>query len=212
MQGFRLGTQLRHTYISATGLQSVPLNKITVQSTDYDRTVDTARALLFGLLSPDQLAGQSRKSLGVPPGDCKCRPDHGARSPPECVASCLGIKARIIPKVHVRSSKDAALHQTEACKGWRDHANEVKASDGWKHGPDNEFQKEWEIVQGMDGGAKYVQKKMWPGGSCAGCIDMLHSDRLDMTESVRFQHEAVLGVYFSCSTSMVSKQCICCRL
>jgi hypothetical protein len=193
MQGFQLGTQLRDLYTSATQLPEVPLDKIEVQSTDYDRTVDTANSLLLGLLSPKKSAQDPRKALGRPPGNCACRPNHGARSTPDCVASCLGIEAskRKIPEVRVVSGTDPALHQTRACKGWQDHAKKVMASEGWKHGPadDKDFEKEWATVRKIAKGGIKVQDKVWPGGGCKQCVNMSSVGRLAMAYEVRLRSE-----------------------
>lgn len=83
LQAFQLGQRLRERYCNATGLPAVPQNATTVFSTDVDRTVDTAHALLLGLLMQDA-AVDAR-----PPEKCGCRPQHGARSSTECVAQCL---------------------------------------------------------------------------------------------------------------------------
>jgi hypothetical protein len=97
-----------------------------------------------------------------------------------------------LPQVRVVSGTDPALHQTTACNGWQDHATKVRASEGWKHGPDDkDFGKEWEMVQRIDKGAKKVQDKVWPGDGCKQCVNMSTVDRLDMVESVRLRSKSL---------------------
>ena len=93
MQGYHLGRELRDRYTRATGVDAVPLSAVTTYSTDIDRTVDTAHALMLGLLSNDTESVLNEDL----PGRCKCRQDHGVRSTVECVSECLQLGADAVP-------------------------------------------------------------------------------------------------------------------
>lgn len=184
VQGYELGARLHAEYKSATGLDAVPLDVVTVYSTNYSRTIDTVNSLLVGLLPvPNGEGGRRRLAAD---GHCGCRPDHGDNATQACVAQCLDEPPRDgLPTVHVRPITDPALHQTRACKGWASYFDTiVKKRFSWTHAASGQFHEQWLLARGVSGQREDLKLFEWPGHKCVGCVHP-RDTQLEFIESVR---------------------------
>jgi hypothetical protein len=205
LQGFLLGQQLSKTYghwlpggapcpkeagVARSSVHQAA-DAITVHSTDYDRTVDTVNSLLLGFLLPSG----TKASASMP--ECSCRPDHGARSEPSCIAECLNVDAvdgmpyvDVVPKTG--SASDAAAHfglyQSDECTAWQTWRTNVESNADWLGLPDGRFHDAMQLAGRMVNG-NVVQKKAWPGGEVQETIDITAADfdRVSFLETVRFR-------------------------
>jgi hypothetical protein len=175
VQALRVGLSLRSNYLAATGADSVDPADVTVYSTDFDRTVDTAHALLLGLLSDASgAANATAAATAAQPRHCGCRPSHGTRSPVRCIASCLGLAALAkgaLPEVTVRNDSDVSLYQASLCKGWDDWINKVERSSKWTDAPHKRLKDAVAAVDLVTSGETLLLNKRWPGGACVSCTN-----------------------------------------
>jgi len=127
-QAYAVGQQLRSRYVDLLHLlpreAASVAGRIRARSTAFDRTQDTASALLMGLLSTD------KNALPPRPAICACRGDRkssnfteGRASTPGCLAECMGISDTTLPQ-HVPELEVAAkgddwlLRQWAVCDGY----------------------------------------------------------------------------------------------
>lgn len=177
VQGFQLGQSLRANY--AHNMKLDQQDAVTCYSTDLDRTVDTAHSVLLGLLSEHDTQATEENI-------CECREEHGKRAPPECLASCLQLtKVPKTPQVQVRLrkdehgdapvDKDAALYQTDVCKGYDEWRDRQESSAEWLALPKTEFKDAADISAKLVG-SDLVKTLNWPGSVCGGCLDLSAPD------------------------------------
>jgi hypothetical protein len=149
---------------------------VTCYSTDLDRTVDTGRSVLLGLLSEHET--EAKEVDGV----CECRSNHGERSSPDCLASCLNLPSvPKTPEVRVRRrydsdgnpppDKDAALYQTDVCKGYNEWRDKLESTEEWLALPSTKYTGAAKMASELAGG-DVVKTLDWPGGECAGCLNI----------------------------------------
>ena len=206
MQGFELGQSLRERYAHYMQL-GIDTDAVTCYSTDLDRTVDTANSVLLGLLSPHDTEASEAK------GVCECRDEHGKRGSPECLASCLQLeKVPKTPDVHVRRRKDkdgnpptdppqdAALYQTDVCKGYDAWRNDLESSKAWLDLPKTKFADAAKVSSDLVG-ADIVKTLQWPGGDCEGCLHISNPDYnyMGFMETVRHPLSP-RSLHFACSS------------
>lgn len=177
---FHLGQLLKHKYDSKVDFAS-QTDKVSVYSTNYDRTVDTVRSLLLGIYS-DQGTGTEVQDV------CACRKGSGARSSTECIASCIGVDPGTlpaVPDVHVRNKSDPAFHQANVCKGWQQWLEELEASDKWISASNDQFSSAEDQIIALADSDK-VRELAWPDGHCEACAH-IHDPKfnpLDLMEQV----------------------------
>lgn len=184
---FQLGQTLKQMYDHKVnfGLHQ----QVSVFSTDYDRTVDTAKSLLLGIYA-EQGTPTAVQSL------CKCRQEHGVRSSRECIAECIGIDAKTvpdIPNVRVRDNSDPAFHQANICEGWEQWIHDLEASEKWKSAADDQFSTAEDQVVAL-AGSDQVKALKWPNGTCEGC-EHVHDPKvnpIDLMEQVSTTHALFL--------------------
>lgn len=200
MQGFALGQSLRATYAHNMKLDAE--DAVTCYSTDLDRTVDTAYSVLLGLLSKHDT--EATEVEGV----CGCRDEHGKRAAPECLASCLQLETvPKTPEVQVRRRKDkdgkppanqdAALYQTDVCKGYDTWRNELETSQEWLDLPHTKFAEAAKVASDLVG-SDVVKTLEWPGGDCNGCLHISTPEYnyLGFMETVR--HSPSASLFHAC--------------
>lgn len=189
MQALRVGRRLRGDYIAATGLDDVIAADVTVYSTDVDRTVDTAHALLLGLFSDANATAAAEAA--VRPGLCACRPNFGARSPVPCIASCLGLPTPAVgalPNVTVRDNNaDLSMQQANLCEGWGDWLGRVERSAKWRDAPYERLKDAAAAVGLVTGDESLLQRRTWPGRACSSCTNTtaVGFNKVGLLESVR---------------------------
>lgn len=127
-QAYAVGQQLRSRYVDLLHLlpreAAGAAGRIRARATAFDRTQDTAFALLMGLLSSDG------KALPRPAETCPCRGDRptsnlteSKASTPTCLASCMGITdpllPQYVPQLEVSPKEDDwLLRQWAVCDGY----------------------------------------------------------------------------------------------
>jgi hypothetical protein len=192
LQAFALGSKLRKQYLDTSGQTSVPRSAVQAFSTDYDRTVDTARALLLGLFS-EPASQPSGGGVTAPalPGHCECRQDHGVRSPTACIAKCLRLKSpplKHVPDVQVRKKNDdVAMLQAQLCSGWSEWVQQMKTRAVWRDAPHGKLESVAHMVDRLAGDKPLVQAWQWPEKVCAKCVNRTAPDfdQVGFFESVR---------------------------
>lgn len=184
-----LGQRLRSAYASHMRLEDE--GAVTCYSTDLDRTVDTANSVLLGLLS------EHETEPNPVDGVCECRKEHGIRSAPECLASCLQLpEIPKTPEVQVRPRKDAdgnpppdqdaALYQQDVCKGYDAWREKLESSEEWMELPRTKFADASKVSNDLVE-SELVKTQEWPGGKCAGCLHITEEgyNYLGFMETVR---------------------------
>lgn len=178
MQAFQLGQDLRSVY--AHNMNLAQEDAVTCYSTDLDRTVDTAHSVLLGLMSEHNTEADEVE------GVCQCRVEHGVRSSPDCLATCLQLpKVPKTPDVQVRPrkdkdgnpppDKDAALYQTDVCKGYDDWRDVLESSEEWLELPKTKYAVAAKLSSDLIG-SDLVKTKTWPEDECGGCLHINSPD------------------------------------